>query len=44
MGTIGTKNQIIIKRDDSVSSLLNFRCGVSEMDDFIHDRENGLQK
>lgn len=44
MGTIGTKNQIIIKRGDSVSSLLNFRCGVSEMDDFIHDRENGLQK
>lgn len=44
MGTIVTNNQIIIKRGDSVSPLLNFRCGVSEMDDFIHDRENGLQK
>lgn len=44
MGTIVTNNKIIIKRGDSVSPLLNFRCGVSEMDDFIHDRENGLQK
>ena len=44
MGTIVTNNQIIIKRGDSVSPLLNFRCGVSVMDDFIHDRENGLQK
>ena len=44
MGTIVTNNQIIIKRGDSVSPLLNFRCGVSVMDDFIHDRENRLQK
>lgn len=44
MGTIVTNNQIIIKRGDSVSPLLNFWCGVSVMDDFIHDRENGLQK
>ena len=33
-----------IRRADDISALLDFRCGVKSMDDFIHDHENGLAK
>ena len=33
-----------IRRADDTSALLDFRCGVKSMDDFIHDRKNGLAK
>lgn len=32
------------KRADDTSALLNFKCGIKAMDDFIHDKENGLAK
>lgn len=32
------------KRVDDVSTLLNFKCGVRSMDDFIHDTVDGLAK
>lgn len=31
-------------RADDTSALSDFRCGVPSMDNFIHDRENGLAK
>ena len=43
MGTIVNNDKMIIKRGDIKSSLLSFSCGVSEMDEFIHDSENVLQ-
>jgi len=33
-----------IVRVDDTSALTDFKCGVKSMDDFIHDRENGLAK
>lgn len=38
------KSKIYIKRADNTSALCDFKCGVKAMDDFIHDRENGLSK
>jgi len=38
------KPLIEIKRADNTSALSDFRCGVKSMDDFIHDKENGLAK
>ncbi|MBQ9666970.1 MAG: N-acetyltransferase [Bacteroidaceae bacterium] len=35
---------IDIRRADDTSALLHFRCGVKSMDDFIHDKQNGLAK
>ena len=31
-----------IRRADDTSALFDFKCGVKSMDDFIHDKENGL--
>ena len=33
-----------IRRADDTSALFDFKCGVKSMDDFIHDKENGLDK
>ena len=33
-----------IVRADDTSALSDFKCGVKSMDDFIHDRKNGLAK
>lgn len=33
-----------IRRADDTSALLDFECGVKSMDDFIHNKENGLDK
>lgn len=33
-----------IRRADDTSALFDFKCGVKSMDDFIHDKENGLAK
>lgn len=33
-----------IVRVDDTSALVNFRCGIKAMDDFIHDKEKGLAK
>lgn len=38
------KPLIEIKRADNTSALSDFRCGVKSMDDFIHDKKNGLAK
>lgn len=38
------KSRIDIRRADDTSALFDFRCGVPSMDDFIHDKENGLAK
>ena len=38
------KPLIDIRRADDTSALLNFRCGVEMMDDFIQDKEKGLAK
>ena len=35
---------IDIRRADDTSALFDFRCGVDSMDDFIHNREEGLAK
>lgn len=36
--------KVDIVRADDVSALSGFSCGVKSMDDFIHDRKNGLAK
>ena len=33
-----------IVRADDTSALIDFMCGVPSMDNFIHDKENGLAK
>lgn len=33
-----------IRRADDTSALFDFKCGVKSMDDFIHDKEIGLDK
>lgn len=38
------KYNIRIERAADTSALSDFRCGVKSMDDFIHDKENGLSK
>ncbi len=38
------KYNIRIERAADTTALSNFRCGVKSMDDFIHDKENGLDK
>lgn len=37
-------NEYDFRRVDDTSTLLNFKCGIKPMDDFIHDKENGLAK
>lgn len=39
-----SKTRLDIRRADDTSALLDFRCGVKSMDDFIHNQENGLAK
>lgn len=41
---MGKKSKIFIRRADDASALYNFECGIKPMDDFIHDKENGLSK
>ena len=36
--------ELSIRRADDTSALLNFKCGIKAMDDFIHDKEKGLAK
>lgn len=38
------KSNFRFVRADDTSALSDFRCGVPSMDNFIHDRENGLAK
>ena len=38
------KYNIRIERAADTSALSNFWCGVKSMDDFIHDKDNGLDK
>lgn len=38
------KVNLIFERADNVSSLLNFYCGYTPVDLFIHDKERGLDK
>lgn len=38
------KSKIYIKRADNTSALCDFKCGIKAMDDFIHDKANGLSK
>lgn len=38
------KPKLDIRRADDTSALLNFKCGVKFMDDFIRNKENGLAK
>ena len=38
------KNKIRFERADDISALLNFECGVQQMDDFIRNKHKGLQK
>ena len=38
------KYNIRIERAADTSALSNFRCGVKSMDDFIHNKRNGLGK
>lgn len=38
------KPTITLKRADDTSALISFYCGVKSMDDFIHDRAEGLEK
>ena len=37
-------NKLIFKRADDTSALSDFCCGVQSMDNFIHDKERGLEK
>lgn len=39
-----SKPSLYIKRADDTSALFDFKCGVKSMDDFIHDKVNGLDK
>ncbi|MDE6690018.1 MAG: N-acetyltransferase [Prevotella sp.] len=39
-----SKTRLDIRRADDTSALLDFRCGVKSMDNFIHNQENGLAK
>lgn len=36
--------ELSIRRADDTSALLNFKCGIKAMDDFVHDKEKGLAK
>lgn len=36
--------ELSIRRADDTSALLNFKCGIKAMDDFIHDKEKGLAR
>ena len=43
MGTL-KKNKIRFERAEDISALLNFKCGIKQMDDFIRNKHKGLQK
>lgn len=44
MDLMEKKYNFRIERAADTTALSNFRCGVKSMDDFIHDKENGLSK
>lgn len=41
---MSSKPRLDIKRADDTSALYDFKCCVSSMDKFIHDKQNGLPK
>ena len=43
MGTL-KKNKLRFERAEDISGLLNFKCGIKQMDDFIRNKHKGLQK
>lgn len=43
MEGLNVSNPLYIERAEDVSALSDFYCGIDSMDDFIHNRDNGLQ-
>ena len=43
MGTLENYD-IYCERAEDISALLNFKCGIKQMDDFIRNKHKGLQK
>lgn len=39
-----SKQGLTIERADETLALFDFKCGIKCMDDFIHDKENGLAR